>query len=44
VCRPTEGAGQATATPPAAPAVMLVEVSRLYAVDCMIEIETIVAV
>ncbi len=34
----------ATATPPAAPAVTLVEVSRLYGPDFMIEIEAIAAV
>ena len=34
----------ATATPPAAPAVTLVEVSKLYGADFMIEIEAIAAV
>ncbi len=34
----------ATVTPPAAPAVTLVEVSRLYGPDFMIEIEAIAAV
>jgi enamine deaminase RidA (YjgF/YER057c/UK114 family) len=34
----------ATATPPAAPAVTLIEVSRLYGADFMIEIEAIAAV
>src|ERR1700674_102274 len=34
----------ATATPPAAPAVTLVEVSRLYGPDFLIEIEAIAAV
>jgi len=33
----------ATVTPPAAPAVTLVEVSRLYGTDFMIEIEAIAA-
>jgi len=33
----------ATVTPPAAPAVTLVEVSRLYGADFMIEIEAIAA-
>jgi enamine deaminase RidA (YjgF/YER057c/UK114 family) len=34
----------ATVTPPAAPAVTLVEVSRLYGPDFMIEIEAVAAV
>ena len=34
----------ATVTPPAAPAVTLVEVSKLYGADFMIEIEAIAAV
>ena len=33
----------ATVTPPAAPAVTLVEVSRLYGLDFMIEIEAVAA-
>jgi enamine deaminase RidA (YjgF/YER057c/UK114 family) len=34
----------ATTTPPAAPAITLVEVSRLYGPDFLIEIEAIAAV
>jgi len=37
-------AGRKRTTPPAAPAVTLVEVSRLYGSDFMIEIEAIAAV
>jgi enamine deaminase RidA (YjgF/YER057c/UK114 family) len=43
VCRETRDRFFATASPPAAPAVTLVEVSRLYGAEFLIEIEAIAA-
>jgi enamine deaminase RidA (YjgF/YER057c/UK114 family) len=42
-CRETRNRFFASVTPPAAPAVTLVEVSKLYGADFMIEIEAIAA-